>query len=125
MSISSFLGQKCPDECPLCAGRDYVNPGVLQEAKQNGYDFHAKAPPCPRQLEQERDEARVELNRAEQTVTLLEAEVERLRAALEEKDEALESMRTQFLGGSVAVGWVKRLTDQVDAALLAGKEAEA
>jgi hypothetical protein len=53
LSISSFLGQKCPDECDACGGRDYVNSVVLREAEFNAglqgignFDL-----PCPRYLE--------------------------------------------------------------------------
>lgn len=49
MSISSWE-QKCPDECRVCAGRDYINAAVLDEAEENarmsGEDYPGIFP-CP------------------------------------------------------------------------------
>jgi len=67
-----MLKQNCPDECPVCAGRDYVSPGVLEEAARNGFDFHSLPPSCPRyleaQLEAVREKAQTIVNHKKKNV---------------------------------------------------------
>ena len=55
-----MIKQNCPDECPICGGRDYVSPGVLEEAARNGFDFHTLPPSCPIYLEAQLEKAREE-----------------------------------------------------------------